>query len=1229
MPRTTFSPEDLQEGQKLADQGKVSDILFSEGTYQVSVQGSARRAGKELFWPFLQVTDEGNLKDHFCTCEQAEQGGSCPHQVAAWIKIFCGHEEPLHVRFRDSLWTHLCQMAARRHGYETNCLKGTLQTQFQAFSTTKKKLFSLKALSSKGKEKLKEIIVNRKMETEETSLKFSNISPEELQMWKEGRPSHMLSYELSFWSDLAKWWMIQQDAGKKYKISFNYEKAPLPKELTVHFDDMECSFFITEANWPQIIPALAHVEAPLKTFEFSNEQIRRIFYDPLRKVFNLDIIEPEKEEKPVKVYPVGEWSFVPDKGFYPSKLDPLLNEKVIHASQIGEFLHRHQHLVETHLVGSKLHLNPVRAKYHLFFDADQALHLVCYVFDKGDLQRPSSARYGSWVFLSDKGFFLLEDMLFEETEKVIPKEEVADFVTQHRHWLHAYEGFQTHVITIESRLIYTLTKEELCFESGLDLTEEAEEVIDFNEWIYVKGRGFYSKMARRSGQGIAAGLKIPRKEIAEFIRGHLDDLENVSGFFATQSPLQSSGLHLLLNEEGRIVVRPHYTYLPAYQNKKIEIFENFTYVEGEGFHEVPGELRLPFVKEVTIEESAEPYFVAYEIDTLQPSITEIDPRLKKPHELFLKINSFNREPDGSWLLDLEYESDIGSIDVMSIWEALNENKRHLFSTAGLILLKSPRYNWLRGIPKKRWSKNRRQIRLTTLEWIKLFVFEEIKEPKDPVSVKNWNEFKNFEPAIPFDLTGLKSELRGYQEAGLKWLWFLYAQGLSGLLCDEMGLGKTHQAMALLAAASNANPTGKVLVVCPTSVIFHWEELLKRFLPRLRVYVYYGAQRRLVDFNQQYDLLLTSYGTLRSEKSPLSEISFDIAIFDEIQIAKNPSSQTHKALTLIDAKVRVGLTGTPIENNLLELKSLFDIVLPDYMPTETLYKELFVTPIEKQNDYEKRFLLARFIRPFVLRRKKSEVLLELPEKTETLAYAPLSEEQKKLYREVYQASKDQLFRELQDESKPTPYLHVFALLTKLKQICDHPALFKNEVDSYKQYTSGKWDLFVELLNETRESGQKLVVFSQYLGMLDIIENHLEEHHIGFAGIRGSTRDRKEQVERFRDDPRCEVFIGSLQAAGVGIDLISASVVIHYDRWWNPAKENQATDRVHRMGQSRGVQVFKMITRGTIEEHIHVLIEKKLGLMEQVIGFDEETQVKVLSREDLLELLKLMDNYPESG
>ena len=626
---------------------------------------------------------------------------------------------------------------------------------------------------------------------------------------------------------------------------------------------------------------------------------------------------------------------------------------------------------------------------------------------------------------------------------------------------------------------------------------------------------------------------------------------------------------------------------------------------------------------MTIDSATEPYFVSYDINTLTPFITEIDPRLKKPHDLVLNIISLHHEPGGTWLLELEYLSSNGAIDAIEIWEALNLGKRYLFSSAGLILLNSPRYNWLRGLSKKRWLKKGKAVRLTTLEWMRLFVFEEVQEPFDEESLQTWRSFKAFEPAQVLNLTGLKSSLRGYQEMGVKWLWFLYSYGLSGLLCDEMGLGKTHQAMALLAAASNNKPASKYLVVCPTSVIFHWQDLLRRFLPHMRVLVYYGAHRTLADFDTHSDLLLTSYGTLRSGKNPLKEIGFDIAIYDEIQIAKNAASQTHKALKIIDAAVRIGLTGTPVENHLLELKALFDVVLPTYMPTETLYKEFFVHPIEKQHDPEKQKLLSRFIHPFILRRKKSEVLLELPEKVETIVYSLLSDEQKKLYQEVYLASKERLMKELQDDAKPLPYIHIFSLLTKLKQICNHSALYLDDVDHYKKHSSGKWDFFVELLQEIRESQQKVVVFSQYLGMLDIIESYLTENQIGFAAIRGSTRNRKAEVERFQNDPHCTVFVGSLQAAGVGIDLIAASFVIHYDRWWNPAKENQATDRVHRMGQSRGVQVFKMVTLHTIEEHIHHLIEKKLGLIERVVGFDEQNELKTLARGDLLELVRLMD------
>lgn len=1220
MPHGFFTEQDFRQGELLVKEGKVGEVLFSGGTYQVEIKVEG-----ESFWPFLQVSDEGVLNDHFCSCDAAEDGKSCPHQAAAWIEIFRGKEAPLHVRFRESIWHELCQMALRRHGDSKTALRGSMETGYFATSSTGKKLFSIKARTSAGKKMIKEVITQRKQETEETSLKFSNLSADELSLWKEGRPSPELSFELSFWSDLAKWCFIQQEHQKKYEIQFEDGNKKLPHTIDIRFEDVQLSFYIAEANWPSIIPTLATAHTSLAVHEVSHKQIQRIFYDQLRKVFHLDILLHQESEVSAHRRQVGDWVYVPDQGFYPSQIDPLLKEKLIPTSQVGEFLQRHHFLLKHHLQGTKIDDEKRSARYHLEIDDAHNLHLTCFVFEKGDLQKVHAAMFGRWVFIPDKGFFVLDDVLFDSVETVIPKEEVSQFVSRHRHWLSLHEGFGTHVISMEARLGVNLTAEGLEFTAHLDLAEQPEDMIDFQEWVYVRGRGFFAKDRARSGSFLKAGLKIARAEINTFIRNHRDELEAISHFFSATSPLESSGVKLALNEQDRIVVSPFYTYAPGYDGTKVEFFEDYVFVKGEGFSEIPSHMKLPspYFRTIVIDEAAEPYFVGYEIDTLKPYILAIDPRLQKPDYLQLQMTSLKREKEGHWLVELSYVTNFGKLPVIDVWRALNENKRHLFSTAGLILLKSARFNWLKGITKKRWLKKGEQLRLTTVEWIRLFAFEQMTAPTDDAGGKLWKQFHAMQAPDAPQMEGLQSQLRPYQQVGVSWLWFLHSYGLSGLLCDEMGLGKTHQAMALLAAVSHANPEGKYLVVCPTSVIFHWQDLLERFLPRLRVLVYYGVQRTLTDFSDSCDLLLTSYGTVRSEKDALSDLSFNVAIFDEIQTAKNHLSQTHKVLSKLDAATRIGLTGTPIENNLLELKALFDVVLPGYMPTETVFKELFVHPIEKQQDQERRQLLSRLIEPFILRRKKADVLLELPEKVETIATAPLSAEQKELYRQVYEEQRVHLLKELNDSSKPTPYMHVFALLTKLKQICDHPALYLKEEANYTQHASGKWDLFVELVQETRASGQKLVVFSQYLGMLDIIESYLKSEKIGYASIRGSTRDRKEQVIRFRDDPQCEVFVGSLQAAGVGIDLISASVVIHYDRWWNPAKENQATDRVHRMGQSRGVQVFKLVTRETLEEQIHLLIEKKLSLIENVIGYDDQHELKVLSRDDLIQLMQMIE------
>jgi SNF2 family DNA or RNA helicase len=321
-------------------------------------------------------------------------------------------------------------------------------------------------------------------------------------------------------------------------------------------------------------------------------------------------------------------------------------------------------------------------------------------------------------------------------------------------------------------------------------------------------------------------------------------------------------------------------------------------------------------------------------------------------------------------------------------------------------------------------------------------------------------------------------------------------------------------------------------------------------------------------------------------------------------------------------VKIGLTGTPIENQLRELKALFDLVMPGYMPLDHDFREFFVRPIERGENPKRRELLSRYVRPFVLRRRKVDVLPELPEKTEELYTAELIGEQKSLYRSVASQQAMPLIQQLKDESSPIPYMHIFAVLSSLKQICNHPAAYLKDVENYERYESGKWEAFVELIEEAMESEQKVVVFSQFLAMLDIIEIYLKKSGIGYAQIRGQTKNRGEEVARFAREPACKVFLGSLQAAGLGIDLTPASIVIHYDRWWNAARENQATDRVHRIGQVRGVQVFKLFTKGTIEEKIDRMIAKKAGLLEEVVSFDDHQIVKRLSRQEIIFLLEAL-------
>ncbi|MEJ2716561.1 MAG: DEAD/DEAH box helicase [Deltaproteobacteria bacterium] len=393
----------------------------------------------------------------------------------------------------------------------------------------------------------------------------------------------------------------------------------------------------------------------------------------------------------------------------------------------------------------------------------------------------------------------------------------------------------------------------------------------------------------------------------------------------------------------------------------------------------------------------------------------------------------------------------------------------------------------------------------------------------------------------------------------------------------------------------------------------------QYAPHLDPYVYHGTDRSFQEGFDEHRLIITSYGIALRDIEMLADYCFELIVLDEIQAVKNKSTKTYAAVKALDAVCTVGLTGTPIENSLTDLKALFDIVLPGYLMSDRLFEKQFRGPIEEEADKSREQSLCKVINPFTLRRTKDQVLRELPPKIEDVRRCTLTQDQIRFYRDVADNQGRDLVLTLKDPGQKIPYMHVFAVLNYLKQICDHPALMEGETEDYRKYASGKWDLFVELLEESLRSGQKVVVFSQYVKMLSLIEAFLKDEGIAFATIKGHTRKRAEAVKRFNEEPDCMVFTASLRASGLGIDLTGGSVVIHYDRWWNSAREEQATDRVHRIGQRRGVQVFKLITENTLEEKIDTIISEKRQLMDAIVMEDDKSLLKHFSREDLVDLI----------
>lgn len=483
--------------------------------------------------------------------------------------------------------------------------------------------------------------------------------------------------------------------------------------------------------------------------------------------------------------------------------------------------------------------------------------------------------------------------------------------------------------------------------------------------------------------------------------------------------------------------------------------------------------------------------------------------------------------------------------------------------------------------------------------------------------KKLRDFQGVQP-VPVP-AGLKTDLRGYQQDGLNWLQFLREYGLAGILADDMGLGKTVQALAhLLVEKEAGRMEAPCLVVAPTSLMFNWQHEAEKFAPSLRVLVLQGALRKQhFETIQDYDLVLTTYPLLPRDKDVLTAQAFHYLILDEAHIIKNPKSQATRIVHQIQARHRLALTGTPLENHLGELWSLFHFLMPGLLGDSRQFVRLFRTPIEKQSDGERRMALSRRVAPFLLRRTKAQVAGELPAKTEMIRYCELGGAQRDLYEAIRVAMHEKVRQEIDRKGVNRSQIVILDALLKLRQACCDPRLLK--LPSPKRVNeSAKLELLMSLLPEMLEEGRRVLLFSQFTSMLDLIEQELAKHKIDYLKLTGDTVDRATPVKRFQNG-EVPLFLISLKAGGVGLNLTAADTVIHYDPWWNPSVENQATDRAHRIGQENPVFVYKFIAEGTVEEKIVRLQEKKRDLALGVLEGGAR-EMAALTAEDLSSLFE---------
>lgn len=659
------------------------------------------------------------------------------------------------------------------------------------------------------------------------------------------------------------------------------------------------------------------------------------------------------------------------------------------------------------------------------------------------------------------------------------------------------------------------------------------------------------------------------------------------------------------------------------------LFEDFTYDEKEGVYRVTSEKKIvEFMTEV--------------IPKFQERI-QFDCPQNLSEQFIYDDSAFTLHVEESTRVDayqvtLEVKGDLKGVFVDQLWECLVAKKRFLE-------LARPKQRPQGGIPKILVLDLDKlaplialfdEIGLTKLDthtelrplW-SLTMVRSSEIAQLPITFSMSERLQQIQKQMLGEIAAtaepipetIHAELRNYQVEGVHWLQKLRQMHLGGILADDMGLGKTLQAIVAMSQSRKETPKPPCLIICPTSLVYNWREEIHKFSPHFDVLIVDAApqqRKKLLQTLPKYDVVITSYNLLQKDVELYKDKNFDYVILDEAQHIKNRGTRNAKSVKMIKGTHRLILTGTPIENSLDELWSLFDFLMPGLLSSYDRFVEKFIRKNKTQERREDALgILKRKVSPFILRRMKEDVLDDLPPVSEIEYHCHLSGVQRELYQSYAASAKEELTRLVKKEGFDKIQIHVLATLTRLKQICCHPAIFAKE--RAETGDSAKYDMLLELLASLVEGGHKTVIFSQYTKMLAIMKEDLKNLHIPFSYLDGSSKNRLEIVNQFNEDESVPVFLVSLKAGGSGLNLVGADTVIHYDMWWNPAVENQATDRVHRLGQKRSVSSYKLITLNTIEEKIVNLQKRKQGLVTKIISSDDEAMTK-LSWEEVLELLQ---------